>query len=122
MKKHIEKLLESIQGTTVFYAYAYGNNGPDVGGRKYGSPDRHVDDINIDGISWLIASDVYHIPSRRRMTSVRSIHEADLDDMRVELRGQAMVLGRIISIELGNYAVSKREIVDDQFGLLTLTK
>ncbi len=124
MKEHIEKLQEAMHGSTVFYALAYGENGPDVGGRKYGNEQRHVDDIILDNTVWMIASDVYHKDTNKRMTSVRAIHESDIADLTVHLRAQGMVCDeegcRFEVLELGEFEIVERHPIDWEFGILLL--
>ncbi len=122
INKYKPELQKAVNGTTVFYAYAY-NNGPDIGMRKYGDESNHVSDVQLDeGYPWLIACEVYQIQEGRteRLNACRKVAAAPVENLVVEIRAQGMVDGVIDIIPLGLFTVASRTIVNDEFGLLHL--
>lgn len=109
MENHIKKLIEATKNPTVRYSMAY-NDGPDIGIRGvFDNPTK--DSVIIDGISWLIAGDIYEKETHKRVTSVHDIiyRYYEPQNIYVMLRAQAMICGKIIQITLGKkfiYSIS----------------
>lgn len=121
INKYKTDLREAIHGTNMFYAWAY-NDGPDIGMRKYGDEHNHVQDVILDGISWLIAGEVYQIANgtSTRLTSCSQVAAAPAHTLCVCVRAQGMIDGVIDTIPLGSFGVTEQTIVSNEFGLLRL--
>ena len=121
INKYKDQLQKAVSGTTIFYASAY-NDGPDVGIRKYGNKNNRVEDVQLDGICWLIAGDAFFVKdgAATRLSSCQKISKTHVENIVVELRAQGMVNGVIDIIPLGLFLVKDKSVVNDEFGLLRL--
>lgn len=128
MLNHIEKLNEATKMLMVSYRRAY-NDGPDIGVRGY-NMNRRVegicyqgcqdDVVVIDGIAWLIAGDIWNKVIKKRVRDIWVMPGANLDNMGVNVRAQAMVRGRIIKVDLGTRRISARYPLENNEGVLVL--
>lgn len=116
MYKHIENLVEATKKIDVSYHLAFTERGrPDIGIRKAGN-----DMIVVDDISWLIAGDIISNVTGRCITDVHHVHTCNVDAMRVHLRAQASVYGKIVQVHLGSRRVIEKRDCNDDGGVLVL--
>ena len=118
---HIEKLNEMTNDIAVSYSLGFKEKGiPTVGIRKY-SEERDSDCVNCDGIVYLVAGDAYDTEGNH-LERVIDIHDTPIDNIRVHLRAQASIMGRITTVYLGTRTVWEKKILSDERGILHLNK
>lgn len=112
---HMMALRMATEEISMWYAEAY-NDGPDVGMR--------IDDkdIIIDDTSWLIAGDVFSKKENKRLKLVSEIKDWDSDDLRINLRAQAIVVGMIAPIDLGSYQITEKYVNNDGLNCFKLKR
>ena len=128
MEDHICKLIEVTDNLMVSYRYAY-NDGPDIGVRGYNMSHR-VDDISyrgcmddtvvIGGVPWLIAGDIWNSLYGERERDLRTVSKIKLEYLRVNVRAQAFVAGKTVTVDLGTRKISERFALDNNEGVLSL--
>lgn len=121
IEKHCENLLQLTENISVSYSLGFKEGGkPTVGIRRW-TKERNSDCVICDGIVYLVAGDAID-KNGHCIESVAQIHDTPIDEIRVNLRAQATIMGHIVTIGLGTRTVWMREIVSDERGILHLNK
>ena len=116
---HILTLRQSIPGIRISYRPGYDNDGPCIGIRA-AIGDIRGDSIHIDGTPWLIAGDIFDKRTNRIIRSMRDMKNAEVANLRVDIRGQACAAGGIVSVTLGNYNITELQYVNEDLGFAML--
>lgn len=122
MEETVAQLRDATNGMVVSFSLAW-NDGPDVGVRRDAEIGKHeprADSIIIGDTVWLIAGDVLDAKSYDRFKSVRSIANADVSELLVNIQAQASVYGSIVQIGLGKHRVKERHMISEECGQLVL--
>lgn len=129
MINHIKKLIKATEQLSCSYRMAYSEDGPDVGVRGY-NMNHKVNDVSyqgcrddtiiVDDIAWLIAGDIYNAFHKERIRKIHIVPDIDLDVLRVNVRAQAFVAGRIVKVDLGTRLVAERFELGGNEGVLVL--
>lgn len=128
MVNHIERLVEATENLMVSYRYAY-NDGPDIGVRGYNMNHRvegisyqgcQDDMVIVDGVAWLIAGDIWNTFFNVRERDRRNVSKIPLEHLRVNVRAQALVAGRFVTVDLGTRKITERFALEDGEGVLSL--
>jgi hypothetical protein len=119
MTNHIIRLNDAVSSLSVRYSLAFNEGGrPSVGVRGvFGK----TDCVIVDDIVWLIAGDVMY-RNGTEINSVSEISKADISDMKVSVRAQAMVACNIVTVDLGIRNIVLRKDVTPESGILVLEK
>lgn len=121
IEKHIENLVEMTKEIAVSYSLGFKEHGePTIGIRRYEKDNRNADCIICDDIVYLIAGDAYDKKSQCIIERVTELHNIPIEDIRVNLRAQATIMGQIVTVHLGTRTVSEKEIISDERGNLYL--
>lgn len=118
---HLRKLRGSIPGIRISYRPGYDDKGPCIGIRG-AIGDITGDMIRIDDTMWLIAGDIYKRDSRKEVRSMREMQNATPFELYVQMRGQAMAAGGLVSIELGTYDIVELNYLNEDLGFAILSK
>ena len=118
-EEHILTLRQSIPGIRISYRPGYDNDGPCIGIRA-AIGDIRGDSIRIDDTMWLIAGDIFDKRTNRIIRSMRDMQNAEAENLRVAIRGQACAAGGIVSVTLGNYNVVELQYVNEDLGFAML--
>ena len=112
MENHIKKLHEATENIEIFIASAYdwidGKSIPSLGIR-----DKENKGINIDNTFWLIAGTPYSNKDHKHIQYL-SQFVANIENVYIDLRAQAMVYGHMITVELGKRKIVKYELAEDR--------
>ena len=125
MEQEIMELRNAMSGGIVSFSFAIDEKGSSaIGVRK--SSEVGIDglrDVGIhtnDSTVWLIAGDIIDATSSEKFTSVSRVFATPVSNMMVRLRGQAMVAGSIIQVDIGTYKVKFMYMLNPECGQLIL--
>lgn len=122
MEQEIAQLREATNGMVIAFSLAW-NDGPDIGVRKSGELGHHdprADSIIVNDHCWLIAGDILDAKSYKRFTRVADVFRADPCELLVRVRGQALVYGSMVQVDLGTHKVQEILKINDECGQLVL--
>ena len=72
--------------------------------------DNKYKDPIIDGDVFMLCADAYYVDSGKKLEKPQELMEANLDDIEIRLRAQYSFPLTVIS--LGNYKITKRDLID----------
>jgi hypothetical protein len=124
LENHIENLTNMAKEISVSYSLGFKERGePTIGIRRYAKDEMNADCIICDGIVYLIAGDAFDISDGQHslIERVKIMHEMPIENIRVNLRAQATIMGQIVTVHLGTRTVKGKEIISDERGILHLT-
>ena len=121
VEKHFEELHNMTENISVSYSLGFKEGGlPTVGIRRW-TEERNSDCVICEGIVYLVAGDAID-NNGNVIKSVTTLHNTPIEEIRVNLRAQATIMGHIVTISLGTRTVCGKEIVSDERGILHLNK
>lgn len=121
IEKHFEELHNMTENISVSYSLGFKEGGlPTVGIRRW-TEERDSDCVICEGIVYLVAGDAID-NNGNVIESVTTLHNTPIEEIRVNLRAQATIMGHIVTISLGTRTVCGKEIVSDERGILHLNK
>lgn len=122
VEKHFEELHNMTENISVSYSLGFKEGGlPTVGIRRWNKDERNGDSIICGNIVYLVAGDAID-KTGRIIESVTELHDTPIEEIRVNLRAQATIMGHIVTVHLGTRSVWMKEIVSDERGVLHLNK
>ena len=122
VEKHFEELHNMTEDISVSYSLGFKEGGlPTVGIRRWNKDERNGDCIICGNIVYLVAGDAID-KTGRIIESVTELHNTPIEEIRVNLRAQATIMGHIVTVHLGTRNVCMREVISDERGVLHLNK
>jgi hypothetical protein len=116
MQDNIKKLIEATKDINVCYHLAYTEHGhPDIGVRKEGA-----DKIEINDTFWFISGDIVSNVTGRTITDVSQVKVYNANAMRINLRAQTSICGKIVQVHLGSRRIVEKRDCNDEGGVLVL--